>query len=41
MTPKNKRIVIEELDGEHIEEYNVSYAEAKAMKQILDAMTNH
>ena len=41
MTPKNKRIVIEEENGEHIEEYFVSFAEAKAMKRILDSMTNH
>jgi len=35
---KNKRIVIEEMNGDHIEEYLVSHREASSFKTILDAM---
>jgi len=41
MTPKNKRIVIEEENGDHVDVWMVSYFEAKAIKTILDSMTGN
>ncbi len=38
MTPKNKRIVIEEENGDHVDEFMVSYSEAKAIQTILNSM---